>query len=291
MSIARPRGVSPGRSFRPGLFRLLVSSAVLMLSGCGLVSAERAKPSPAEKPSGDLPGWKQVFREDFDKADVPVGKFPGDAYRAKWSAGYKDGTPDTAGQKGKDSAYYPSKVLSVKDGVLDWYLHTEDGIAMGAAPRPRFTNGSDNPRHDNSLLYGRYSVRFKADSLKGYKLAWLLWPDSGQWPQDGEIDFPEGDLSESLFGAVHFRSDDPADFKTYKTDEKFTSWHVATTEWSPGKVEFFLDGRSIGVATKDIPKTPMHLILQTEACLPKCPKPGTEGHVQLDWVSVWTRDE
>jgi hypothetical protein len=56
-------------------------------------------------------------------------------------------------------------------------------------------------------------------------------------------------------------------------------------------VEFFLDGRSIGAATKGIPKKPMHLILQTEACLPKCPKPETEGHVQLDWLVVWTRAE
>src|SRR5687767_13312166 len=102
MFIARQRGVSLGRWLRSGLLRLFVSSAVLMLSGCGLASTERAKPSPAETPSGDLPGWKQVFREDFDKADVPLGEFPGDAYRAKWSAGYNDGTPDTAGQKGKD---------------------------------------------------------------------------------------------------------------------------------------------------------------------------------------------
>jgi len=69
-------------------------------------------PLTARLPVGDLPGWKQVFREDFSSGDVPVGAFPGPAYEANWSAGYKDGTPDTAGQKGKNSRYYPTKVLS-----------------------------------------------------------------------------------------------------------------------------------------------------------------------------------
>ena len=58
------------------------------------------------------------------------------------------------------------------------------------------------PRH-NSLLYGRISVRFKADPLHGFKTAWLLWPDSGVWPRDGELDYPEGDLSQAFYGAVH----------------------------------------------------------------------------------------
>jgi hypothetical protein len=98
-------------------------------------------PSPdrrAQKlPVGDLPGWKQVFVEDFNKGNVPVGAFPSPAYSEKWSAGYKDGTPDTAGQRGAKSRYYPSKVLSVKNGMLDWYLHMENGISMGAAPTPQ----------------------------------------------------------------------------------------------------------------------------------------------------------
>jgi hypothetical protein len=34
-------------------------------------------------------------------------------------------------------------------------------------------------------------VRFKTDSMHGYKGAWLLWPASEVWPRDGEIDFPE----------------------------------------------------------------------------------------------------
>ena len=240
-------------------------------------------------PTGDLPGWQQVFREDFDQGSVPIGGFPGPAYAAKWSAGYKDGTPDTAGQRGAKSGYYPTKVLSVKNGMLDWYLHTENGVSMGAAPTPKIPNSSTNPHRDNSLLYGRFSVRFKADPLRGFKTAWLLWPDSGIWPRDGELDFPEGDLSTKFYGAVHKMGNDPYATDIIYSDTTFTEWHVATMEWSPGKVEFFLDGRSLGAGTSRVPNIPMHYILQTEACLFGCPKPETAGHVYLDWIAIWKR--
>jgi hypothetical protein len=69
----------------------------------------------------------------------------------------------------------------------------------------------------------------------------------------------------------------------------FGSWHVATTEWSPGRSEFFLDGVSLGASPADVPSKPMHLILQTESCLMGCPAPGTDGHVYLDWIRIWTR--
>jgi hypothetical protein len=57
-------------------------------------------------------------------------------------------------------------------------------------------------------------------------------------------------------------------------------------EWSPGKVEFYLDGHSLGAGTSRTPNIPMHYILQTEACLFGCPKPETAGHVYLDWIAI-----
>ncbi|MET3922566.1 glycoside hydrolase family 16 protein [Arthrobacter sp. UYEF20] len=226
--------------------------------------------------------------EDFSAGDVPLGAFPGPLYQERWSAGYKDGTPDTAGQvSGGKSGYYPSKVLSVQNGALDWFLRSENGISMGAAPTPKIPNSSANPPRANSLLYGRYSVRYRADPMPGFKTAWLLWPDSGIWPRDGEIDFPEGDLAKIIYGAVHFARSGADAFDKFDSDQSVSSWHVATTEWSPGRVEFFLDGRSLGATTTDAPSTPMHFILQTESCLPICPAPETQGHVSLDWISMW----
>ena len=246
-------------------------------------------PSGEAMPIGNLPGWKQVFAEDFVNGNVPVGEFPGGKYGAKWSENYADGTPDTAAQLNEaKSGYFPSKVLSVKDGVLDMYLHSENGTSMGAAPSPKFSETSGRPY--NSQLYGRYSVRFKADPLPGYKTAWLLWPDSKQWPEDGEIDFPEGDLASSIFAAMHATgSAEGEHIDMFHTTATFSSWHTATIEWYPGRVEFFLDGRSIGISATSTPDTPMHYILQTESCLPVCPAPETSGHLYVDWVAIWEK--
>ncbi len=307
--------VRPHAKTRHMLAAVLV--LVPALAGCGTGPAAReterplftsasAAPAPAPAPSvapdpspvrttstaasGDLPGWKHVFEEDFSAGDVPVGAFPGPLYQEKWSAGYKDGTPDTAAQiGGTSSGYYPSKVLSVRNGALDWFLHSEDGVSMGAAPTPKIPNSSSNPPRDNSLLYGRYSVRFRADSLSGFKTAWLLWPDSGVWPRDGEIDFPEGGLDRIIYGAAHYEKDGADAFEKFDSDQPFTTWHVATMEWMPDRVEFYLDGKSLGASRAAPPTVPMHFILQTESCLPvpNCPLPETQGHVSLDWISIW----
>ncbi len=300
----------------PKTRHILASALVLVLVGCGSAPAAQdggrplftsfsaspgsapreptPEPSPVRttdtSPTGDLPGWKHVFEEDFSAGDVPLGGFPGPLYQERWSAGYKDGTPDTAAQiGGTNSGYYPSKVLSVTNGALDWFLHTENGVSMGAAPTPKIPNASSNPPRDNSLLYGRYSVRFRADSLAGFKTAWLLWPDSGVWPRDGEIDFPEGDLAKIIYGAAHYEKDGADAFEKFDSDQAFTSWHVATMEWTPDRVEFYLDGKSLGASTTAPPTVPMHFILQTESCLPvpNCPLPETQGHVSLDWISIW----
>ncbi|MEW1819444.1 glycoside hydrolase family 16 protein [Arthrobacter sp. NPDC080031] len=300
-----------GKSFRTvqraGMTIVLAASLSLVFSGCvidgpprlaspgasgtaGTSTAGAAEQSPAsgQMPVGDLPGWRQVFTEDFSEGDVPLGSFPGPAYSAKWSVNYVDGTPDTDGQQsGGRSGYYPSKVLSVKDGMLDMYLHTEKGVSMGAAPSPKLLPANGRPY--DSLLYGRYSVRFRSEALEGFKTAWLLWPDSGVWPRDGEIDYPEGDLSKSFYGAVHEARPDKNTFHQNRTGARFTAWHTATTEWTPGRVEFFLDGVSIGVNTVGIPDKPMHYILQTESCLTGCPAPATAGHLQVAWVAIWAK--
>ncbi|KHL01251.1 glycoside hydrolase [Sinomonas humi] len=235
---------------------------------------------------GNPPGWKQVFADDFTEGNVPLGSFPG-SFSAKWSANYFDATPDTAGQKnGGRSGYYPSKVLSIHNGMMDMYLHSQNGVSMGAAPAPKINGDSQRPY--NSQTYGMYSVRFRSDALPGFKTAWLLWPDSGIWPQDGEIDYPEQDLSSKFFAALHSAgSTQELPSAVFQSDASFQTWNTATIEWTPGRVEFFLNGKSIGASTSGVPDLPMHYLLQTESCLPTCPDPKTQGHLYVDWVAIW----
>jgi glycosyl hydrolase family 16 len=234
--------------------------------------------TPALMLAGDIPGWHQAFSEDFS-TDAPVGGFPGTVYGSKWVS-YSDGLRDTSG----NGTYYPSKVLSVRNGVLNAFLHTENGIHMVAAPIPRLPGRVQHQR------YGRYSVRFKADRVPGYKLAWLLWPDSNNWPADGEIDFPEGNLNGTIGAFVHYANPRGGQDEFTTTVPEAGAWHIATTEWAPGTVRFILDDQIIGTATTQVPSNPMHWVLQTETQLSGGPPiDSAAGNVQVDWVVISSR--
>lgn len=235
-------------------------------------------PSGEVLPVGDLPGWKQVFTDDFS-TDVPLGRFPA-AVSAKWDA-YPDGWKDTSDH----GTYSPSTVISVRGGLLNMHLHTEGGVHRVAAPMPRIPGSGPG----GGQLYGRYAVRYRADPVPGYKVAWLLWPDSDNW-QDGEINFPEGDLDRAATAFMHHR-DKPTAQDYYPTHTAFTSWHTAVIEWTPRHITFFFDGVKVGSSTDrtKIPAKPMHWVLQTETALQGGPpSAAAAGDVQIDWVAAYT---
>jgi beta-glucanase (GH16 family) len=234
-------------------------------------ATDAATDADTPMPVGDLPGWRQVYVEDFSQ-DAAPGSFPGPAYEGRWS-GY-EGFPDTS----EAGLYSNTRVVSVQDGVMDLHLRTENGQPLVAAPIP-LVHG-----RWGGQLYGRFEVRFRADPVHGYKTAWLLWPDSDDWAE-GEIDFPEGPLSAEMY-AANLLVGSPGVFDL-KTDglATFDEWHVATIEWTPDAVTFLLDGEQVGRSTSS-PSTPMHWVLQTETDH-GTPPADEEGHVEIDWVTVY----
>ena len=224
-------------------------------------------------PKGNLPGFTQIFSDDFATAQAE-GQFPG-VYGTKWKS--YDGFPDTS-QRGD----YDQDIISVHDGVLDMHLRTgADGRPKSAAPIPLLTSGGTV----TGQVYGRYSVRFKADSLAGYGMAGLLWPSSGIWA-DGEIDYPEGSLDSTMWAYTHCVGNPTRNCSYLDTQVSFTGWHTATIEWLPGKINYVLDGRVLQTVTNSVPTKAMQWVLQT-GTTGDCPAAATQGHVLIDWVSVW----
>jgi beta-glucanase (GH16 family) len=240
------------------------------------VPASQVDPSGQPMPVGDLPGWHQIFTDNF-ATPVPLGSFPS-AVSSKWTA--YSGFTDTY----QNGTYDPAKVISIANGVMTMHLHTENGVHLVSAPSPIIPG----TKAYQGQTYGRYAVRFRADPVAGYKTAWLLWPDDDNW-QEGEIDFPEGNLDGQIDAFMHHRGS-PQTQEAYPTDVSYNNWHTAVIEWTPSSVKYILDGNVIGNDTNTavLPDSPMRWTLQTETT-PAAPTNSAAGNVQIDWVAMYSR--
>ena len=233
-----------------------------------------------QPPKGNLPAWKMIFCEDF-KDDVATGDFPGKRYGNKWSV-YPDGTGVT--NNPPTGKYYPSKVISVKNGILHEDLHVENGISMTAAISP-VKDGEYLSR-----LYGKWSVRFRWVADSGYKYAWLLWPKSNQW-NDGEIDFAEGHTNNTSAAFMHFEGAPRSQDKFKLPAIEMSEWHTFSVEWAPGKISFIIDDSTFGISQRNqVPTKPMRMTLQSESCVDvSCPSAPAKGLVEIDWIVIYER--
>lgn len=235
-------------------------------------------------PVGDLPGWHQILAEDFNTS-FAQGGFSSSVYADRFNT--YDGMKDTSGH-----GTYDSDVLSAKDGVLDWYLHSTAQGPRVAALVPEVEEGNWGQ------LYGRYSMRFRSDPVPGYKAVSILWPDSDVW-REGEVDFPElSDLgTDPCVYANRYaagRGDLNGDTAGVRTTVSASdgNWHVATIDWQPGSLTYYLDGERIGTTTDRVPATEFHWVLQLETAVNSpSPDPSAAGHFQVDWVAMYSRAE
>lgn len=240
------------------------------------------EPNIETLPKGDLGPWKQVYAEDFSTS-VPRFAYSKSAYPKTLHA-YKG--PDTSGR----GTYDADRVLSVSDGKLIWDIHTAEGTPRVSGVVPM------NPNSGWGQQYGRFSFRFKADKVPGYKMVGILWPDSDNWGE-GEVDFPEVNeliSSEKMYANVFTPGDRARGVAG--PDKRFTSdmamagtgWHTATIEWSPNNLTYILDGKTLGTFTTGVPTTKFHLVLQVETELFKTkPDAGASGRIEVDWVTVY----
>lgn len=241
-------------------------------------------PSGEAMPIGNLAApngtWELIFSDDFT-TDVALGSWPS-AVSTKWEP-YPYPWDDTS----NNGIYWPEKVVTQSGGMLQKYIHTENGQHLVAAIQPKIAGASGNLHR----LYGRYAIRWRSESLPRYKVAWLLWPESGVWPRDGEIDFPEMGLdSSNMYGFVHYQGGTSGSDQAVvgPIAANIQNWHTDIIEWSPGMVRFIHDGTIVGTVTSRIPNTPMRWVIQTETTLDgTVPLDATAGRVYIDWVVVW----
>jgi beta-glucanase (GH16 family) len=230
---------------------------------------------PAAAPAG----WTRLAGEDFTRS-AALGQFS-TVYGANW-AGYTAGATDTSG----NGVYAPDKVLSTANGVLNYDLHTDSATGKPVVAAPM-------PRGYSSQLYGRMSVRARADAIDGYKIAFLYWPSTGNWAE-GEIDGPETgntDLQSSPYLASKQLGNLSSTFQkvTAPGVPNMNEWHTYTVEWTPDSITYLVDGVKAGAITDKayIPTTKMRFVMQAETEIKSTPPASSlRGNVQVDWVTL-----
>jgi len=207
--------------------------------------------------------------EEFGRS-VPAGNWPGNGSAPSAYPNYVSYADGTSGK------YYPSKVLSVHDGVLDWNCHQ----SMAAAVLPFGYSG---------FTYGTYTVRMRSDDFSGYHVAFLLWPNTDKWTH--EIDGPESNTSTSRPYPAVLQSASPTVFSPSPQVSAPASWHDAafhnyTWQWTPTSLSFYQDGTRVTTVTGNVPTQGMHPVLQVEWANSSNtrPDPSITGHVYVDRV-------
>jgi len=227
-------------------------------------------PTPTPAPSA-LAGWTLAFADDFTTWD-PVRYF---IYPDGWTNHF--------------TGHYDPSIISSNGSLLQIHIQTRDGLPRIAAFCPLPT-GSLSSRGD--LMGSRVEFRIRADRMPGYKGVPLLWPMSGNWPTDGEIDWPESSFDAQPKGFMHRQGATTGSDQDYWTSLSGTTWqefHTYVLEWLPGvSMKAYQDGQLLKVVTDRVPNTALHFVGQFETNLTMTlPDPGVSGFVELDYLNVW----
>lgn len=211
-------------------------------------------------------GWHKVGGDEFNADAIDP---------ASW------GLYDSKGAFG--TGYRKPEAISASGGQL--HITAREDVSGGMA-------------HKFSQLYGRWEFRVKTTPGRGFGSAILLWPDSGKWPEDGEVDIMEvpSENRDRAHFVLHYGADNKQNGNSVPGN--YTQWHTFVVEWLPDRLTWYLDGVK-QFETKDktaIPATPMHLAIQLDQgpekdwILPRDDTTPPEVSLDVDWVRVYARD-
>ncbi|MBM7086191.1 glycoside hydrolase family 16 protein [Micromonospora sp. MMS20-R2-29] len=194
------------------------------------------RPTPTVRPGTDVPGWRLVWSDEFTGPTVDL---------KRWNLRDNEGRDIDKGCNVDD----PDNTF-VADGVLT--LRAQRETAVCSSQTRQYTQSYLDTIGKASFTYGRFEMRAKSPNgptdSKGLWPAFWLRPDDGG---KGEIDVVELPGGSSLHGAATqaifydytpVKQDQRWDFPTGYPGDGF---HTYTTEWEPGVIRWYIDGRQV----------------------------------------------
>ncbi len=213
------------------LVSFLVFVIGIALHSCSVVNnADNIKSS---KKTEDK--WKLTWSDEFDKKGLPDSN--------KWNY-------DTGGHGWGNNEL---QFYTLKDPLNAF---VENGVLKITARKQlkenkQFTSARLITKNKASFKYGKFEISAKLPAGKGtWPAIWMLGEnyEKEYWPDCGEIDIMEhvGYIKDSIFGTIHSAAYNGM-LGTQKTKSIFISnpysaFHTYALEWSPDKMDFFVDG-------------------------------------------------
>ncbi len=161
-----------------------------------------------------------------------------------------------------------------------------NGVRLRISGTAAGTTGGMSAKFDRRK-YGRWETRMKVSARDPeYHPVLILWPDSGNWPCDGEIDYAEGTGNPQVMNFFHHYSCDNRQTHAGKTLDA-TQWHNYAVEWTDKAIVGYLDGvewfRDSNPSHQ--PPGPMHQTIQLD-WFPDGTT-TTPTTMDVDWVRVY----
>jgi hypothetical protein len=162
-----------------------------------------------------------------------------------------------------------------------------DGSKVTITGNARGTTGGMSAKFGHRR-YGRWETRMRvSDRARKYHPVLLLWPDSGDWPCGGEIDYAEGTRDRSVMRFFHHYSCDNLQTRASRELDA-TQWHNYAVEWTPTAVVGYLDGVEWfrDETASHQPPGSMHQTIQLD-WFPSGSRPTKRSRMHVDWVRVY----
>lgn len=226
--------------------------------------------------------------------------------------------PTLWGVRGTDQWQPPGELQTYTRDPRNAHYDGRDHLVITAVKetagaRP-YTSARLSARHSTRPVvfrYGRFEARIRIPTGVGTWPAWWLLgqDDRYGWPRCGEIDIMEAPSSASTYGQVHQGTHCP--HRTEATAVGVgvapsvgtwgTGFHTYAIDWTPGRIEFFIDDRPTGTVTRDDvesrngvwpfdhrPQSPiLNLAVGGWAGTPD--GRWTEQSMLVDWVRIYDR--
>ncbi|MCH5249968.1 MAG: carbohydrate binding domain-containing protein [Lachnospiraceae bacterium] len=215
------------------------NAAGLESQTCSRCGEENTRTIPAKNKGNSVHSYTLKWEDDFNGDSLNPADWNYESHAPGWvNAELQEYT----GEEGAGTN------VVVKDGYL-----TIQAVKTTKNGEDYYTSGRINTQNKHDYQYGRFEVRAKVPSGKGFLPAFWMMPTDegyyGQWPKCGEIDVMEvhGSNLTTSYSTLHFGEPHMQQQGTYTLPSGVKNFgedfHVYACEWDPDEFRFYVDGQ------------------------------------------------